>query len=216
MNTSLLTTVVPPAGSPLTRRGLLRAGLGGAALWACTPRSSAAIRVPSAHATTATQTLLAWTDLTLALIQETQPSPPRAARVLALVHVAMAEAALVAIPATSDAITAAAATVLRYHFPQAASRIAAVDRFMLAGWVWRLDARLARRCWPGARPIVRMPSGRAGDLPRLAVGNRPRPSTAKTPSSHWPGPGGPGCCRAAMRCVRRRRPAGDHPIGKPS
>ena len=58
MNTSYLTTVAPLAGSPLTRRGLLRAGLGGAALWACRPRSSAAIRIPPARATTDFETLL--------------------------------------------------------------------------------------------------------------------------------------------------------------
>ena len=135
MNTSNVTTVGPLAESSLTRRSLL-AGLGGAALWARGPRPSAAISFPSSRAETASQTLLSWTDLTLALIQESRPSPPRAAQVLALVHVAMAEAALAASPSMLDATTGAATTVLGHLFPLAASRIAEVERTVVRSHPW--------------------------------------------------------------------------------
>jgi hypothetical protein len=66
---------------------------------------------------------LSWTDLTLALIEETKPSPPQAARALALVHVAMAEAANAGNQPSRAAITGAATTVLEQLFPQPANRI---------------------------------------------------------------------------------------------
>lgn len=130
MNNTLITPVAPLAGSTLNRRSLL-AGLSGAALWAFNPRSSAAILSPPSPAAPASQILLPFTDLTLALIQETRPSPPRAARTLALVHVAMAEAALGSNPTTIDvnsALTGAATTVLGQLFPQAARRIAEMEQ----------------------------------------------------------------------------------------
>jgi hypothetical protein len=64
---------------------------------------------------------LSWTDLTLGLIEEAKPSPPQAARALALVHVAMAEAANAGNQPTGAAITGAAAAVLEQLFPQAAA-----------------------------------------------------------------------------------------------
>src|ERR687892_1951949 len=100
MDISLSTAAAPAARSPLTRRSLLRASLTGALLWTARPYSSVAASLLSSRAATASQTLLPWTDLTLDLIKDTRPSPPRAARILALVHIAIAEAARNASPAT--------------------------------------------------------------------------------------------------------------------
>jgi len=136
MDTSPSTPATSPEGSPLTRRSLLHAGLSAAALLAYRPRSTAALSFPSLRAASTSRTLLPWTDLALALIQETQPSPPRAARALALLHVAMAEAALAEIPAMHDAIAGAAATVLGELFPRAGSQIAAVEQPALRSPLW--------------------------------------------------------------------------------
>jgi hypothetical protein len=89
-------------------------------------RSSAAIPNPLSHAATDARMVLAWTDLTLGLIKTTKPSPPQAARALALVHVAIAEAGRAASPRI-PAITGAASEVLAQIFPRAASRIADME-----------------------------------------------------------------------------------------
>ena len=138
MDNSLVTPVAPLAGSTLNRRSLL-AGLSGAAIWAFDPRSSAAISFLTSPAAPASQTLLLWTDLTLALIQESKPSPPRAARTLALVRVAMAEATLASNPATigaNSAVTGAATAVLGQLFPQATSRIAEMEQKAMGSNRW--------------------------------------------------------------------------------
>jgi hypothetical protein len=118
--------MAPLLRSALTRRGVLLAGLSQTALWAAGARPTAAIPVPPRRPGIP-QPLLAWTDLTLTLIEETKPSPPRAARILALVHVAMAEAASVAHLAT-PAVSGAATTVLGHLFLEAQRRIAAVEQ----------------------------------------------------------------------------------------
>ena len=128
MEPSLSAMETSPERPPLSRRSLLQAGLSAAALMASLPHSTAALSFPRFRSASASQSLLPWTDLALALIQETQLSPPRAARALALLHVSMAEAALAEIPKTHDAIAGAATTVLGELFPQAGSQIAAVEQ----------------------------------------------------------------------------------------
>ena len=157
MDTSLVTPVAPLAGSTLNRRSLL-AGLSGAAIWAFNPRPSAAISFPTSPAAPASQTLLPWTDLTLALIQETKPSPPRAARILALLHVAMAEATLASLPASIDAssaISGAATTVLGQLFPQATSRIAEMEQTAVRsnGWFSRRPSHIKQADLAAGRRI---------------------------------------------------------------
>lgn len=125
-----------PTRPALSRRGLLRAGLGGLAAGAARFRSGTALPITSPRIATTTQALLTWTDLTLSLIQETRPSPPQAARALALVHVAMAEAARAEGAARSDAITTAGATVLRELFPHAERRIAGGQQDLLRSPSW--------------------------------------------------------------------------------
>jgi PAP2 superfamily len=144
------TAIAPLGRSPLTRRSVLLAGLSQAAIWAGGQRSSAAISVWSSPAEPASRALLPWTDLTLALIKESQPSPPRAARVLALVHVAMAEAAQAGSPAT-PAISGAATTVLEHLFPEAESRIAAVKEEVMSSQPWPNDGSLAAGLATGRR-----------------------------------------------------------------
>ena len=123
MNRSYAPPVSAGTRQSLSRRGLLRAGVGAAALMVGTSHISAARSFPSFRAATVAETLLSWTDLTLALIEETKPSPPHAARALALVHVAMAEAANAGNQPSRAAITGAATTVLEQLFPQPANRI---------------------------------------------------------------------------------------------
>ncbi len=96
--------------------------------------------------------VLPWTDVTLELIKEFKPSPPRAARALALVHVAMADAVTAAedareafprpapatviagldpiapghaasFPSEHAAVASAASIILAHLFPMAAARL---------------------------------------------------------------------------------------------
>ena len=109
--------------------------------------------------------VLPWTELTLELIKAAKPTPPRAARALALVHVAISDAvaavwdAKEAFPrpapasaidgftslATTDgpsfpsehaAVASATAAVLRYLFPAEASRLATAEEEAANSRLW--------------------------------------------------------------------------------
>ena len=110
---------------------------------------------------------LPWIETTLAEIAAHRVTPPRAARALAIVSVAMSEAARARRPASDAAVAGAATRALTYLFPEDATRFrgqAARARVHAAGQFalgLRIGGRIVRRArsdgsnvvWGGRRPL---------------------------------------------------------------
>jgi hypothetical protein len=117
--------------------------------------SSAAVTPASAEPAVAS-----WIEVQLEAIASHRTNPPRAARGLALVSVAMAEAASKAPRARRAAIAGAASTVLQYLYPDEADRFRALGAGSSA-LGRRIGARLVRRAqsdgsdavWRGTSPV---------------------------------------------------------------
>ena len=139
-----------------------------------------------------------WIELTLETIAAQRTNPPRAARGLALVSVAMAEAAEQARHRRQAAVAGAASVVLAYLYPGEAGRFDALSRIHGSASGRRIGRRLVERgrqdgsdaVWSGASP-----EGRGSGLPRRRHSRRR--------SSRWRARGGPGTCARDPSCARR-------------
>jgi membrane-associated phospholipid phosphatase len=163
------------------------------ALFALTLASAAAGGAPAgaAAATPSGNAIVApWINVTLQTIKSHQTNPPRTARGLGLVSVAIAEAAFQAAPARKRAaVAAAASTVLIYLYPDEAERFRALARTAGAersAGGRRVGERVVRRArsdgssavWTGSVPTgsgmwTPTPPAFAPPLEVLAAGWRP-------------------------------------------
>ena len=126
-----------------------------------------------------------WIEVGLAEIAAQQVNPPRAARALALVSVAMLDASRAPRWSRASAVGGAAVTVLSHLFPDRAHVFAGLVRGRARGPDGRSDSGWAR-VWSRA-PVATAPTRSGARLcPRVRVsGSRRRPPSRRRSNRWW-------------------------------